>query len=54
MVLDLSQESNETFLSSVDNSSFMRFGQGGTSEDFRMKNGGTTLNITLSSGFGTT
>ena len=54
MVLDLAEESNETFISSVDNSSFMRFGQGGTAEAFRMKNGGTTLNITLSSGFGTT
>ena len=54
MVLDLSEESNETFLSSVDNSSFMRFAQGGTAEDFRMKNGGTTLNMTLSSGFGLT
>tara|TARA_Y100000361_G_scaffold73819_1_gene65332 strand:+ start:8097 stop:8783 length:687 start_codon:yes stop_codon:yes gene_type:complete len=54
MVLDLSEESNESFLTSVDNSSFMRFGQGGTATAFRMKNGGTTLNITLSSGFGTT
>ena len=53
MVLDLSEESNETFISSVDNSSFMRFAQGGTATSFRMKNGGTTLNITLSSGFGT-
>ena len=54
MVLDLSEESNETFLSSVDNASFMRFAQGGTVESFRMKNGGTTLNMTLSSGFGLT
>ena len=54
MVLNLAEESNETFLSSVDNASFMRFGQGGTAEDFRMKNGGTTVNITLSQGFGTT
>tara|TARA_S200002703_G_scaffold41902_1_gene36324 strand:+ start:2024 stop:2713 length:690 start_codon:yes stop_codon:yes gene_type:complete len=53
MVLDLSEESNETFITSVDNASFMRFGQGGVAADFRMKNGGTTLNITLSSGFGT-
>jgi hypothetical protein len=52
MVLDLSEESNETFLSSVDNTSFMRFAQGGTAENFRIKNGGTTANITLSSGFG--
>tara|TARA_B100000519_G_C14240368_1_gene436987 strand:- start:763 stop:1449 length:687 start_codon:yes stop_codon:yes gene_type:complete len=54
MVLDLSEESNESFLTSVDNTSFMRFGQGGTATAFRMKHGGTTLNITLSSGFGTT
>ena len=54
MVLNLSEESNETFLSSVDNTSFMRFGQGGTAASYRMKNGGTTVNITLSEGFGTT
>ena len=54
MVLDLSEESNETFLSSVDNSSFMRFAQGGTATAFKMKNGGTVANITLSEGFGTT
>ena len=54
MVLDLSEESNETFISSVDNTSFMRFAQGGTATSFRMKNGGTTVNITLSEGFGTT
>jgi|TARA_R100000482_G_scaffold124749_1_gene78814 hypothetical protein len=54
MVLDLSEENSETFISSADNTSFMRFAQGGTAEAFRMKNGGTTLNITLSSGFGTT
>ena len=54
MVLDLSEENSETFISSADNTSFMRFAQGGTATAFRMKNGGTTLNITLSSGFGTT
>ena len=55
MVLDLSEETNETFISSVDSTSFMRFGHGGTSvEPFRMKHGGTLLDITLSSGFGTT
>ena len=54
MVLDLSEESNETFISSVDNTSFMRFAQGGTAADYRMKNGGTTVNITLTEGFGTT
>jgi hypothetical protein len=55
MVLDLSEETNETFISSVDSTSFMRFGPGGTSvEPFRMKHGGTLLDITLSSGFGTT
>ena len=53
MVLDLSEESNETFISSVDNTSFMRFAQGGTETSFRMKHGGTLLDITLSSGFGT-
>jgi len=54
VVLNLSEESNETFVSSVDNSSFIRFAQGGSAAAYRMKNGGTTLNITLSSGFGTT
>jgi hypothetical protein len=53
VVLNLSEESNETFVSSVDNSSFIRFAQGGTAANYRMKNGGTTLNITLSGGFGT-
>ena len=53
MVLNLSEESNESFLSSVDNASFMRFGQGGDNTSYRMKNGGTTVNISLSSGFGT-
>ena len=53
VVLDLSEESNETFVSSVDNTSFIRFAQGGTATSFRMKNGGTTANSTLSSGFGT-
>ena len=37
----------------VDNSSFIRFAQGGSAAAYRMKNGGTTLNITLSEGFGT-
>jgi len=55
VVLNLSQESNETFVSSVDNASFIRFAQGGSDETaYRMKNGGTTLNISLSEGFGTT
>ena len=54
VVLNLSQESNETFVSSVDNTSFVRFAQGNTAAAYRMKNGGTTLNITLSAGFGTT
>tara|TARA_B100000519_G_scaffold159213_1_gene140924 strand:- start:33 stop:719 length:687 start_codon:yes stop_codon:yes gene_type:complete len=54
MVLNLSEESNESFLTSIDNASFMRFGQGGSATAYRMKNGGTTVNITLSSGFGTT
>jgi hypothetical protein len=53
MVLDLSEESNETFISSVDNSSFMRFAQSNDPTAFKMKNGGTVGNITLSSGFGT-
>jgi len=53
VVLNLSEESNETFVSSVDNTSFIRFAQGGTATSFRMKNGGTTANSTLSSGFGT-
>ena len=53
VVLNLSEESNETFVSSVDNSSFIRFAQGGSAAAYRMKNGGTTLNITLSEGFGT-
>ncbi len=54
VVLNLSQESNETFVSSVDNSSFIRFAQGGSDATaYRMKNGGTTANSTLSSGFGT-
>jgi hypothetical protein len=53
VVLNLSEQSNETFVSSVDNSSFIRFAQGGTAANYRMKNGGTTLNITLSGGFGT-
>ena len=50
VVLNLSQESNETFVSSVDNTSFIRFAQGGSAAAYRMKNGGTTLNITLSEG----
>jgi len=54
VVLNLSQESNETFVSSVDNTSFIRFAQSGVATAYRMKNGGTTLNITLSAGFGTT
>ena len=54
MVLDLSEENSETFLSSADNSSFMRFAQGGSATAFKMKNGGTVANITLSEGFGTT
>jgi len=54
VVLNLSEESNETFVSSVDNTSFIRFAQGGSATAYRMKNGGTTANITLSSGFGTT
>jgi len=53
VVLNLSEESNETFVSSVNNTSFIRFAQGGTAAAFRMKNGGTTANITLSEGFGT-
>ena len=53
VVLNLSEESNETFVSSVNNASFIRFAQGGTATSFRMKNGGTTANSTLSSGFGT-
>ena len=53
VVLNLSEQSNETFVSSVDNSSFIRFAQGGTVTSYRMKNGGTTVNITLSGGFGT-
>ena len=53
VVLNLSEQSNETFLSSVSNASFIRFAQGGTATAYRMKNGGTTLNITLSEGFGT-
>ena len=53
VVLNLSEQSNETFVSSVDNSSFIRFAQGGTAANYRMKNGGTTVNITLSGGFGT-
>mgnify|MGYP003114140156 FL=1 len=53
--MNLSQESNETFVSSVDNTSFIRFAQGGSDVTaYRMKNGGTTLNISLSEGFGTT
>tara|TARA_R100000773_G_C4220584_1_gene119300 strand:- start:3578 stop:4270 length:693 start_codon:yes stop_codon:yes gene_type:complete len=54
MVLDLSEENSETFISSADNTSFMRFAQGGAATAFKMKHGGTALNITLSSGFGTT
>lgn len=54
VVLDLSEESSETFVSSVDNTSFIRFAQNGTATSYRMKNGGTTCDITLSSGFGTT
>jgi hypothetical protein len=54
MVLDLSEENSETFISSADNTSFMRFAQGGTATAFKMKNGGTVANITLSEGFGTT
>jgi hypothetical protein len=53
VVLNLSEESDETFVSSVNNTSFIRFAQGGTATAYRMKNGGTTLNLTLSSGFGT-
>ena len=53
VVLNLSEESNETFVSSVSNASFIRFAQGGNATSFRMKNGGTTANSTLSSGFGT-
>ena len=53
VVLNLSEQSNETFVSSVNNASFIRFAQGGTATSFRMKNGGTTASSTLSSGFGT-
>jgi len=53
VVLNLSEQSNETFVSSVNNTSFIRFAQGGTAASYRMKNGGTTVNITLSGGFGT-
>jgi hypothetical protein len=53
VVLNLSEQSNETFVSSVNNTSFIRFAQGGTAANYRMKNGGTTVNITLSGGFGT-
>ncbi len=53
VVLNLSEQSNETFVSSVNNTSFIRFAQGGTATSYRMKNGGTTVNITLSGGFGT-
>ena len=53
VVLNLSEESNETFVSSVDNTSFIRFAQGSSATSFRMKNGGTSANSTLSSGFGT-
>ncbi len=41
-------------VSSVDSTSFIRFAQSGTATSYRMKNGGTTCDITLSSGFGTT
>tara|TARA_Y100000592_G_C5462418_1_gene314730 strand:+ start:74 stop:766 length:693 start_codon:yes stop_codon:yes gene_type:complete len=54
MVLDLSEENSETFISSANNTSFMRFANGGTATAFKMKNGGTVANITLSEGFGTT
>lgn len=53
MALELSEEDSETFISSVDNSSFMRFAQSNTPTAFKMKNGGTVGNITMSSGFGT-
>ena len=53
VVLNLSEQSNETFISSVDNSSFIRFAQGGGATAYRMKNGGTTVNITLDEAFGT-
>jgi hypothetical protein len=54
MALELSEEDSETFISSVDSTSFMRFAQSNTPTAFKMKNSGTTGNITLSSGFGTT
>ena len=54
MVLDLSEENSETFISSANNTSFMRFANGGTATAFKMKNGNTVANITLSEGFGTT
>lgn len=54
VVLNLSEESDETFVSSVSNTSFLRFAQSGVATDYKMKNSGTTVNITLSAGFGTT
>ncbi len=53
MVLELSEQNSETFLSSANNASFMRFAQSNDPTAFKMKNGGTVLNITLSGGFGT-
>tara|TARA_R100000654_G_scaffold14456_1_gene31133 strand:- start:23482 stop:24183 length:702 start_codon:yes stop_codon:yes gene_type:complete len=54
IVLDLSEEDSETFISSVDNTSFFRFAQSNVPTAFKMKNGGTVGNITLSSGIGLT
>ncbi len=50
IALDLSEQTNETLLSSVNNASFLRFAQGGTNTKYRMKHSGTAtspLDITI-------
>ena len=53
MVFDFSEENSETVITSIDNTSFIRFAQSSSATAYKMKNGGTVANITLSEGIGT-
>ena len=53
MVFDFSEENSETVISSIDNSSFIRFAQSSTPTAYKTKHGGTVANVTLSTGIGT-
>jgi hypothetical protein len=53
MVFDFSEENSETVISSIDNTSFIRFAQSSTPTAYKTKHGGTVANVTLSTGIGT-